>query len=79
MHSVEEARDSLQEAEDGSSRLGVTALKDKLVAWNADTHKDQHTVPADIDVLLDSGEMDYEGVEWTIEKVYDIIASKARK
>ena len=67
-----------EEAEDGSSRLGVTALKDKLVTWNADKHKDQQTVPADIDVLLNDGEKDYDGVEWTIEKVYDVIASKAR-
>ena len=51
-----------------SSRLGVTALKDKLVTWNADKHKDQQTVPADIDVLLDDGEKDYDGVNGQLRR-----------
>jgi len=68
-----------EETEDGSTGLGVTALKNKLVAWNDDKHKDRQTVPEDVEVLLDDGEMDYEGEQWTIEKVYDIIASKTSK
>lgn len=68
-----------QEAEDGSTNLGITALKDLLVSWNVRQHTGPGDPPQDIDVLLEGEEKDFDGVEWTIEKVYDVLAEKNKK
>jgi len=66
----------------GGTRLGVTALKDLLVQWQ----KDEHTrnggtgdPPEIIEVLLDDGDKDYEGVQWTVQMLYDVLATNARR
>ena len=62
----------------GGTRLGVTALKDLLVQWQKDEHTHNGGMgdpPEIIEVLLDDGDKDYEGVEM----LYDVLGTNARR
>jgi len=51
----------------------------QLTKWNQDLHP-VGDPPEDIKVLLnEKGEKDFDGVEWTMEKVFDLIADKTKK
>ena len=67
------------EDENGRTTKGVTVLKEILSKWNQDQHP-LGNAPLDINVLLnEGGEKDYDGVEWTMAKAFDIIADKTKK
>ena len=70
------------EAEDGSTKHGIIKLKEKLVAGikkENSPHKLDGDTSENIKVMIEEGETDFMGVEWSIEKVYSIIESKNNK
>lgn len=65
-----------------SEQDSITALKKKLEEWVRVNHEQSGKdgdPPEDIEVLLDEGEIDDDGIAWTIEKACEIIATKNNK